>query len=447
MKKSILSLMVLAIAGLGFTGCDDVPMPYNQPNIKPGTPSEVTPQGSGTAADPYNVAKALEVVSALEANAQTVSEIYVKGAVKEIREIDPSYGNATYYITDDGKNQIYIYRSKYLGNTKFTSSDQLSVGDSVVVCGKFTNYSGNTPETVTNGSYLYSLNGKTQGCCSETGGEAKGDGTQANPYNATGANKAASALSADGKLENVYVTGIISKIKSIDTGSFGNAEYYISEDGTTNGDQFYVFRGYYTNGDKFTSKDQLKVGQKVTVLGTLVNYMGNTPEMAQGSKIVSIDGSGTTPDTPDTPVTSEGITISGTTVTLTHSGVTAGTTTATVDLSTLGFDNAAEVTTVQLSDGATVTFAANGEQNGPKYYKATKGVRVYKNNTITIEGKANIASIVFDCDSYQGTDYVGNTTATVTFSGSKAVYTNVFKGDTGGGTQLRIKKIIVTYAK
>ena len=447
MKKSILSLMVLAIAGLAFTGCDDVPMPYNQPNVKPDTPSEVTPQGTGTAADPYNVAKAIEVVSALEANAQTESEIYVKGAVKEIREIDPSYGNATYYITDDGKNQIYIYRSKYLGNTKFTSSDQLSEGDSVVVCGKFTNYSGNTPETVTNGSYLYSLNGKTQGGGSETGGEAKGDGTQANPYNATGANKAASALTADGKIENVFVTGIISKIKSIDTGSFGNAEYYISEDGTTNGDQFYVFRGYYTNGDMFTSKDQLKVGQKVTVLGTLVNYMGNTPEMAQGSKIVSIDGSGTTPDTPDTPVTNEGITISGTTVTLTHSGVTAGTTTATVDLSTLGFDNAAEVTTVQLSDGATVTFAANGEQNGPKYYNATKGVRVYKNNTITIEGKANIASIVFDCDSYQGTDYVGNTTATVTFSGNKAVYTNVFKGDTGGGTQLRIKKIIVTYAK
>ena len=442
MKKSILSLMVLAIAGLGFTGCDDVPMPYNQPNIKPDTPSEVTPPGSGTATDPYNVAKALEVVSALEANAQTESEIYVKGAVKEIREIDPSYGNATYYITDDGKNQIYIYRSKYLGNTKFTSSDQLSEGDSVVVCGKFTNYSGNTPETVTNGSYLYSLNGKTQGGGSETGGEAKGDGTQANPYNATGANKAASALTADGKIENVFVSGIVSKV-SIDT-NYGNATYYISEDGTSTSEQFEVYRGHYLDGKPFTSTDQLKVGQKVTVKGTLINYMGNTPEMTQGSSIVSIDGSGTTPDT---PVTSEGITISGTTVTLTNSGLTAGTTTATVDLSTLGYDNAAEVTTVQLSDGATVTFAANGEQNGPKYYNATKGVRVYKNNTITIEGKANIASIVFDCDSYQGTDYVGNTTATVTFSGNKAVYTNVFKGDTGGGTQLRIKKIIVTYAK
>ena len=399
MKKSILSLMVLAIAGLAFTGCDDVPMPYNQPNVKPDTPSEVTPQGTGTAADPYNVAKAIEVVSALEANAQTESEIYVKGAVKEIREIDPSYGNATYYITDDGKNQIYIYRSKYLGNTKFTSSDQLSEGDSVVVCGKFTNYSGNTPETVTNGSYLYSLNGKTQGGGSETGGEAKGDGTQANPYNATGANKAASALTADGKIENVFVSGIVSKV-SIDT-NYGNATYYISEDGTSTSEQFEVYRGHYLDGKPFTSTDQLKVGQKVTVKGTLINYMGNTPEMTQGSSIVSIDGSGTTPDT---PVTSEGITISGTTVTLTNSGLTAGTTTATVDLSTLGYDNAAEVTTVQLSDGATVTFAANGEQNGPKYYNATKGVRVYKNNTITIEGKANIASIVFDCDSYQGTD-------------------------------------------
>ena len=450
MKKSILSLMVLALTGLAFTGCDDVPMPYNQPNVTTCIPSEVTPQGSGTAADPYNVAAALQVVNALGTDETTENAIYVKGKVTGTPTIETEkYGNATYYITDDGSNKIYIFQSYYLGNRKFTADDKLNEGDEVIIYGKFTNYKGNTPETVGKGSsYIYSLNGKTEGGGdTPTPGEAKGDGTQANPYNAAGANKAASALTADGKQENVYVSGIISKIKSIDTGSFGNAEYYISEDGTTNGDQFYVYRGYYTNGDKFTSADQLKEGQKVTVLGTLVNYMGNTPEMAPGSKIVSIDGSGSTPDTPDTPGTNEGVTISGTTVTLTNSGLTAGTTTATVDLSTLGYDNAAEVTTVQLSDGATVTFAANGEQNGPKYYNATKGVRVYKNNTITIDGKANIATIVFECDSYNGTDYVGNTTATVTFSGSKAVYTNVFTGDTGGGTQLRVKKITVTYAK
>lgn len=447
MKKSILSLMALAIAGLAFTSCDDVPMPYNQPNVKPGT--EVTPQGTGTAADPYNVAAALQVVNALGADETTETAIYVKGKVTGTPTIETEkYGNANYYITDDGSNKIYIFQSYYLGNRKFTADDKLNEGDEVIVCGKFTNFKGNTPETVGKGSsYIYSLNGKTEGGGdTPTPGEAKGDGTQTNPYNAAGANKAASALTADGKQENVYVSGIISKIGEINT-SYGNATYYISEDGTTTSEQFEIYRGYYTNGDKFTSADQLKVGQKVTVLGTLVNYMGNTPEMTQGSKIVSIDGSGSTPDTPDTPGTSEGVTISGTTVTLTNSGLTAGTTTATVDLSTLGYDNAAEVTTVQLSDGATVTFAANGEQNGPKYYNATKGVRVYKNNTITIDGKANIATIVFECDSYNGTDYVGNTTATVTFSGSKAVYTNVFTGDTGGGTQLRVKKITVTYAK
>ena len=242
------------------------------------------------------------------------------------------------------------------------------------------------------------------------------------------------------------MSGIVSKIGEIST-QFGNATYYLSEDGTTSGEQFEVFRGLYTDGAKFTSEDQLKVGQKVTVLGTLVNYMGNTPEMAQGSKIVSIEGSGTTPETPETPGTSEGITISGTTVTLTNKAYTAGTTTATLDLSTLSFSNGEAVTTITLSDGSTVTFDSNGETNGPKYYTATKGVRVYKNNTVTIEGKANIASIVFECDRYNNINQVGNSTATITFSGKKAVYTNVLKDATGGGVQLRIQKITVTYAK
>lgn len=447
MKKSILSLMALAIAGLAFTSCDDVPMPYNQPNVKPGT--EVTPQGTGTAADPYNVAAALQVVNALGADETTETAIYVKGKVTGTPTIETEkYGNATYYITDDGSNKIYIFQSYYLGNRKFTADDKLNEGDEVIVCGKFTNFKGNTPETVDKGSsYIYSLNGKTEGGGDTPApGEAKGDGTQANPYNAAGANQAASALADGASIENVYVSGIISEVGSFNE-KFGELNYYISDDGTKNGAQFYVYNGYGKDGAKFTSANDLKVGQKVTVVGKLINYMGNTPEFQYGSKIVSIDGSGSTPDTPDTPGTNEGVTISGTTVTLTNSSLTAGTTTATVDLSTLGYDNAAEVTTVQLSDGATVTFAANGEQNGPKYYNATKGVRVYKNNTITIDGKANIATIVFECDSYNGTDYVGNTTATVTFSGSKAVYTNVFTGDTGGGTQLRVKKITVTYAK
>lgn len=447
MKKSILSLMALAIAGLAFTSCDDVPMPYNQPNVKPGT--EVTPQGTGTAADPYNVAAALQVVNALGADETTENAIYVKGKVTGTPTIETEkFGNATYYITDDGSNKIYIFQSYYLGNRKFTADDKLNEGDEVIVCGKFTNYKGNTPETVGKGSsYIYSLNGKTEGGGDTPApGEAKGDGTQANPYNAAGANKAASALTADGKQENVYVSGIISKIGEINT-SYGNATYYISEDGTTTSEQFEIYRGYYTNGDKFTSADQLKVGQKVTVLGTLVNYMGNTPEMTQGSKIVSIDGSGSTPDTPDTPGTSEGVTISGTTVTLTNSSVTAGTETATIDLNTLGLASKDIVSgPYSLSDGSTITVAQGEGKSAPIYHSATKGFRIYASNTITFNASKPIAKIVFSCDSYNGTDYVGNASQTITFSGNTATYCNYIEGNSGG-TQLRVKTITVTYAK
>ena len=449
MKKSILSLMVLALTGLALTGCDDVPMPYNQPNVKPDTPSEVTPQGTGTAADPYNVAAALQVVNALGADETTENAIYVKGKVTGTPTIETEkFGNATYYITDDGSNKIYIFQSYYLGNRKFTADDKLNEGDEVIVCGKFTNYKGNTPETVGKGSsYIYSLNGKTEGGGdTPTPGEAKGDGTQANPYNAAGANKAASALTADGKQENVYVSGIISKIGEINT-SYGNATYYISEDGTTTSEQFEIYRGYYTNGDKFTSADQLKVGQKVTVLGTLVNYMGNTPEMTQGSKIVSIDGSGSTPDTPDTPGTSEGVTISGTTVTLTNSSVTAGTETATIDLNTLGLASKDIVSgPYSLSDGSTISVAQGEGKSAPIYHSATKGFRIYASNTITFNASKPIAKIVFSCDSYNGTDYVGNASQTITFSDNTATYCNYIEGNSGG-TQLRVKTITVTYAK
>ena len=47
MKRFFHFMTVIALAALTLTGCDDVPMPYNQPNVKPDTPSEVTPQGTG----------------------------------------------------------------------------------------------------------------------------------------------------------------------------------------------------------------------------------------------------------------------------------------------------------------------------------------------------------------------------------------------------------------
>ena len=443
--KTIFKLAIALLAVFSFAACSDVPMPYEEPGTgnteEPTTEAEA--KGTGTAADPYNVAAALKTVSALAAGEETPTAIYVKGAVKEIKEIETEkYGNANYYITDDGKNQIYIFQSYYLGNRKFTANDKLTVGDTVVVYGKFTNYQGNTPETVGKGtSYIYSLNGETAGTTPETPttSEPKGSGTQADPYNAAAANKAAEGLKDGEEKKDVYVSGIISQIKELST-QFGNASFYISDDGKTEGSQFYVFRALYLNGDKFTAEDQIKVGQKVVVKGSLVNYNGNTPELAQGGQVVSVEGSGTT--TPETPTSGD----------------------ITMKAGDFGVDTETDMGTQTLSDGTKLTFEkGSNSNNGPKYYSTGSGtIRLYPGNTIAIDaGSKKVASITIVCDSYKGTDYTAegkltSTKGTVNLSNLTYTISNIdastftlTNGDTGTGgkTQLRILSISITYAK
>ena len=125
-------------------------------------------------------------------------------------------------------------------------------------------------------------------------------GTAENPYLASEALELAKGLAAEEQVENAYVKGVITAIKSVDTGSFGNAEYEIA-DKAGDANTFLVYRGYYLDtdgdgrGDKFTSANQIKEGDEVVVKGTIVNFGGKTPEFTSGSQIVSINGS-TTPD-------------------------------------------------------------------------------------------------------------------------------------------------------
>lgn len=114
-----------------------------------------------------------------------------------------------------------------------------------------------------------------------------GDGTVENPYSVA----SALYLITEGKIteDNVYVEGIISKIDEIDTGTYGNAIYYISDDGTT-ANQLEVFHGFYLNKAKFKSGTEIKVGDKVIVYGQLVYYNQRTPEFTQGNYIYSLNG-------------------------------------------------------------------------------------------------------------------------------------------------------------
>ena len=86
----------------------------------------------------------------------------------------------------------------------------------------------------------------------------------------------------------VYVKGKISKIVTVSI-EYGNANYNISDDGTTD-DDLIVFRGKYLDGEVFTSEDQIKVGDEVIVYGKLVNYNNTTPEINTGSEIYSLNG-------------------------------------------------------------------------------------------------------------------------------------------------------------
>ena len=127
-------------------------------NSNPGTGDLPEGTGEGTEASPYDAAKATKLASALGQDAK-ITGVYVKGIVKSIKEVNTQYGNATYYITDaDGAANFYVYRGKNVGNTSFTSADQINVGDNVVIYGDLMNYMGNSPQ-LGQGNYLVSING------------------------------------------------------------------------------------------------------------------------------------------------------------------------------------------------------------------------------------------------------------------------------------------------
>ena len=122
----------------------------------------------GTLEKPFTPAEANEFVAKLGDN-ESVNDYYIKGKIIEItdkNQFSTQYGNCTFYISDDGTDKadkFYVFRTLYLGNVKYTEGILPKAGDEVIICGKLVNYKGNTPETVQNKSYIYSLNGETTG--------------------------------------------------------------------------------------------------------------------------------------------------------------------------------------------------------------------------------------------------------------------------------------------
>lgn len=453
MKKIIYSLFVLAMATFTFSSCEDVPAPYDMPT-KPETPEEVQPTGSGTAADPFNIAA---VEKYIDEGGSAETEIYVKGKVVSVKpgSFDPQYGSLKYYISEDGTatNQFYVFNG-YAGpnRTKFSGEDALKPGDEVVICGKVDNYQGTKEFLV--GNYIVSLNG--QGGTTTPDTPTTGKGSESDPYTVA---EAIAAIKAGAPTYEVYLTGIVSDVYFYND-QYKSLNYYISDDGKSKDIQ--VFSGKGLNGADFTSKDDLKAGQKVTIKGIIKLYKKpdgtEIMKVDKSSTIIKIEGEGTggevTPK-PDTPDTGNGkITFANDhkTLTLENSNATAGESVS-FDFTAQNYENQTDMTTIKLSDGTTITFDANGEKNGSKYYTLGTAVRVYKNNKIIVNGTKEIAKIIFHCNAPytnnkgETVNCDGNETATIKFSGKTATYTNVFTGTTGGGVQLRFSSIEIVYAK
>ncbi len=286
MKRIANYLIALAVAAFTFTSCADVPSPFGD-IVKPASGDVVViePSGTGTEADPYNVAGVLEYISGLGADTPSPKEVYIKGYAVELTDISAEYHNATFTMSDnaDGTaNKFTVYRAAGLGNQQITKDnvDFIKQGDMVVVCGKVTNYKGNTPETVQGAAYVYSVNGNKGGGTTP----ATTLGTKDAPLTVAQALETINALADGGETADAYVKGTISQVTSYNS-TYKSITYYIS----TN--ELQVYSGKGLNGAEFAAKEDLSVGDQVVIKGKLKKYVKNgnvTPEINQSSEIVTI---------------------------------------------------------------------------------------------------------------------------------------------------------------
>jgi RPA family protein len=232
---------------------------------------------AGTIRKPYIVAQAIAAIDA----GQIVETYYVAGIIRQIDDVSTTYGNATYWIADNDSTETLfeVYRGKYLDGAKFTSADQIEVGDQVVISGKLTKY--NDTYELGSGSSLVTINGLAN---------ASGDGTADNPYNVAAVVDLLNAGTAPA--DAVYIKGYVSSDPGIST-TYGNATYWIADSGA-DAKVFEVYRGLYFGGESFTSLDQLSQNDEVVVQGILTSYTNSsgvtTLETKAGSILISRNG-------------------------------------------------------------------------------------------------------------------------------------------------------------
>lgn len=289
MKKYIFSVLMAAMAAFTFSSCEDVPEPYTLPT-QPAGPGTTDPNQKGSESNPYTVTEAIALIKAGTAPSTAVC---VKGKITAVTFFNATYSSLSYNIADEGSSDVIeVYSGKGKDGANFSSKDDLKVGQTVVVKGivkAFTKNDGTIVNEIDKNSTIISIE-NTGTTTPDT--PATGKGSLSDPYNVAEAIAAIKAGTAP--TTQVYLTGIISDVAFYNE-TYKSITYYISDDGKSKDMQVYSGKGL--NGADFASKEALKVGQKVTILGKIMKFTdknGNDiMEVDKTSSIVKIEGEGT----------------------------------------------------------------------------------------------------------------------------------------------------------
>ena len=229
---------------------------------------------TGTAAVVHPAVKDI-TAGALDYAANVAEYIQFKGVLKK----SGNYYNVEIDGVDAGTKQGSLVQP-----VEAVGADAFD-GKAITVTGYFNGLSGG-------GKYINVIVTKI------VGADAKG--TLSNPYTPAEAAAAVAGLKWTSNTDyestdEVYMKGKICKIANKGTytegGTYGNASFYLSADGTGDG-EFYVFRALYLGNKKFEAGlTDIKVGDEVVVYGKLMNYQNNTPETVSGKAyLYSLNG-------------------------------------------------------------------------------------------------------------------------------------------------------------
>ncbi len=297
MKLNKIFSALMLIAAVTFAACgDDNTIPDNN---QPGNGQDTTnnqetttvveiPANVNIPADAITVTQAREICAGLESTATTGTKYYVKGWVKKIHSKHAdgvaNYGNGQFYMSEnqytDGtfdSDDFMAFQVYYLNGEKFTSADQVQVGDYVVIYGELTNYNG-TYETVGKGAaHIYSTSREA------SSGPVVDLEYAADEISVSKMLEIGASLAAGDTTEYYKVKGIVKAGPQVNLG-YGSATFYIT-DGTQ---ELYCYNIKGIDDAALVSGEQIKEGDIVTVYARLYHYVKAATETQEEQHILEL---------------------------------------------------------------------------------------------------------------------------------------------------------------